>query len=134
MHPERRRGAAAVEMALILPVFMALILGIIETSRLGMVSQLLHVAAREGCRTAVLPGQTEEVVRARVDAALVGSGITPVMVISSPTGSWQTTPAPNRISVHLSVPFDQVSWLGDPFYFGGKNVEASATLSSEKDE
>jgi Flp pilus assembly protein TadG len=121
-------------MALILPVFMALIFGIIEASRLGMVTQLLHVAAREGCRTAVLPGQTEAAVRARVDAALVGSGITPLMVISSPSGAWQTAPAPSRITVHLSVPFDQVSWLGDPFAFGGKGVEASATMSSEKDD
>ena len=129
----RRGGAAAVEMALILPLFMALILGTIEASRLGMVSQLLHVAAREGCRAAVLPGQTEAAVRGRVDAALVGSGIIPAMQITSPSGDWRTAPSPTSITVRLSVPFAQVSWLGDPFAFGGKDVVASATMSSEKD-
>ena len=41
-----RKGASAVEMAIVAPVFVALILGQIETSRLGMVSQLLTTAAR----------------------------------------------------------------------------------------
>jgi len=40
----RRGGAAAVEMAIVLPLFVALVMGTIEASRLGMVAQLLHVA------------------------------------------------------------------------------------------
>ncbi|QDV35958.1 TadE-like protein [Tautonia plasticadhaerens] len=120
-------------MALVLPVFLALIFGTIEAARLGMVTQLLNVAAREACRTAVLPGQTEAAVRGRIDSALIGSGITPAIRISSPAGDWTTAPAPNRITVRLSVPFDQVSWLGDPFAFGGRDVVAEATMSSEKD-
>ncbi|RUL86728.1 TadE/TadG family type IV pilus assembly protein [Tautonia sociabilis] len=132
---ERRSGAAAVEMAVVLPLFIALILGTIEASRLGMVSQLLHVAARDACRAAVLPGATEAGVRARVDATLAGSGIDPTMVISTTAASsWTTAPAPNPITVTLSVPFDRVSWLGDPFAFGGTTVTASATMCSEKDD
>ncbi|WP_161602472.1 TadE/TadG family type IV pilus assembly protein [Tautonia marina] len=128
----KRSGAAAVEMAIILPLFLALILGTIEASRLGMVSQLLHVAAREGCRTAVLPGQSEAAVQARINAALAGTGITPSVQISSPNGSWLNVEAPAPITVRLSVPFKDVSWLGDPFAFEETTVVASATMCSEK--
>ena len=129
----RREGAAAVEMAIVLPLFIVLIMGTIEASRLGMVSQLLHVAAREGCRTAVLPGQNESDVRARINKALVGSGITPTVKIS-PAGNWTTAMAPSPITVELSVPFKDVSWLGSPFAFDQSIVRASATMSSEKDQ
>lgn len=127
-----RSGAAAVEMAIILPLFLTLVLGTIEASRMGMVSQLLHVAAREGCRTAVLPGQTEAAVLGRIESALAGTGITPRVTISSPNGSWLSVEAPAPITVQLSVPFKDVSWLGDPFAFKETTVVASATMSSEK--
>jgi Flp pilus assembly protein TadG len=127
-----RTGAAAVEMALVLPLFITLLMGTIESSRLGMVSQLLHVAARDGCRLAVLPNQTTATVQARIDSVLAGSGITPTVQITSSAPSWLTAKAPQSITVTLSVPFDDVSWLGDPFAFGGEDVVASATMCSEK--
>jgi len=71
----KRRGAAAVEMAFIAPAFLTLVLGIIESSRLGMVAQLLTTAAREGCRVAVLNGMTQTDVQNRINAVLSGSGI-----------------------------------------------------------
>jgi Flp pilus assembly protein TadG len=119
-------------MAIVLPLFISLILGTIEATRLGMVAQLLHVAARDGCRTAVQEGQSLETVMARINAVLADSGITPTVEVSSPGGDWTTARAPNQISVRLSVPFDEVSWLGDPFAFGGTSVVASATMCSEK--
>jgi hypothetical protein len=119
-------------LALVLPLFISLILGTIEATRLGMVSQLLHVAARDGCRTAVQEGQSLEAVKARIGAVLAGSGITPTVEVSSPAGDWKTARSPSPISVRLSVPFDEVSWLGDPFAFGGTSVVASATMCSEK--
>ena len=71
----KRRGASAVEMAFIAPVFLTLVLGIIESSRLGMVSQLLTTAAREGCRVAVINGMTQTDVQNRINGVLNGSGI-----------------------------------------------------------
>ena len=129
----RRAGAAAVEMAIVLPLFIALIMGTIEATRLGMVSQMLHVAARDACRTAVQEGQTPAMVQARIDSVLADSNVSPTVQISSSGGEpWTTTRAPESITVRLSVPFAQVSWLGDPFAFGDTLVVASATLCSEK--
>lgn len=128
-----RTGATAVEMAIIAPVFVALVMGQIESSRLGMVAQLITTAAREGCRVAVIQGSTEADVQNRVTDVLTGSGI-PVGTVTptcpSPY-SWNSAPMGTPITVSLSVPYSRVSWLGTPFFLANANVSASATLSSE---
>src|SRR3954471_10534617 len=84
---KKRRGASAVEMAFVAPVFLMLIMGTIESSRLGMVAQLLTTAAREGCRVAVVSGMTQADVQNRVNAVLNGSGISVGTVTPTCTGS-----------------------------------------------
>jgi Flp pilus assembly protein TadG len=128
--PNRSRGASAVEMAIVAPVFVALIMGQIEASRLGMVAQLLTNAAREGCRMAVVPGNTLTDVQGRVNAVLGGSGISVGTVTPTPS-TWQTAPQGTAITVSLSVPYSQVSWLGTPFFLANATVSSSATMSSE---
>ncbi len=49
-----RHGATAVEMAIVAPVFFALLFGLVEFGRVTMVNQALSDAARAGCRTACL--------------------------------------------------------------------------------
>jgi hypothetical protein len=97
------------------------------------VSQLLTTAAREGCRTAVIPGHTQSDVQNRVNAVLSGSGIsvgTVTPTCPSPY-TWDSAPQGTPITVSLSVPYSQVSWLGTPFFLTNATVSASATLSSE---
>jgi Flp pilus assembly protein TadG len=133
---ERRRGrsgTSAVEMALVAPVFVLMLMGTLESSRLGMASQLITTAAREGCRVAVINGNTQSDVQARVSAVLAGSGIsvgTVTPTCPSPY-SWTSAPMGTPITVSLSVPYSQVSWLGTPFFLNNATVSASATLSSE---
>src|SRR5206468_2029837 len=56
----RKRGAAAaVEFALVAPVLLLFVLGIIEFGRLMMVEQILTNAAREGARRAVMANATQ---------------------------------------------------------------------------
>jgi Flp pilus assembly protein TadG len=131
--PDRSRGASAVEMAIVAPLIVALILGQIETSRFGMVAQVLTTAAREGCRVAVVPGHTQSDVQNQVNAVLSGSGISLGTVTPTPS-TWQTDPMGTPITVSLSVPYSQVSWLGAPFFLTNATVSASATMSSEYGE
>lgn len=127
----RRRGSAVVEMAMILPLFLALVLGQIESMRLGMVAQLLQTAAREGCRVAVVNGRSQADVQARVNAVLDGSGISVGAVAPTPS-NWVAAPGGTAITVRLSVPYRNVSWLPVPYYLDGASVVASATMSSER--
>ena len=129
----RRSGASAVEFALVAPLFVALTMGQLESSRLGMVAQLLTTAAREGCRVAVIPGNTQSDVQARIDAVLSGLGIsvgTVTPTCPSPY-TWSTAPQGTPITVSLSVPYSQVSWLGTPFFLSNAVVSSAATMSSE---
>ena len=50
--PNERRGAAAVEAAIVMPVVITLMLGIWEVGRLTQMNQILTNACREGARTA----------------------------------------------------------------------------------
>lgn len=119
-------------MAAVAPLFFLLIMGTFESARMGMALQILNVAAREGCRTAVLQNKTPADVQARVQEVLNGTGISVVSISPTPS-NWQTAPAGTPITLTLSVPFSQLSWLGDPLKLGSVNVTASATLSSERD-
>ena len=125
----RCRGTSAVEMALVAPLLIALIMGQLESSRLGMVAQLLTTAAREGCRVAVINGNTQAKVQARVDAVLASSGIKVGTV--TPTPGWETAVTGTPITVSLSVPYSKVSWLPTPYYLKSATVSASATMNRE---
>jgi Flp pilus assembly protein TadG len=75
------RGAAAVEFALVLPVIILLLFGIIEFGRAWNVKQVLTDAAREGARVAavnngVLPaGDLDPLVRTTVAEAAQRAGL-----------------------------------------------------------
>jgi Flp pilus assembly protein TadG len=128
---KRRGGAVAVEMAFLLPLFIMAVFAQIEWSRLGMVTQLLTNAAREGCRRAVIDGSTQADVQAAVEAALANSGVS-VGTVSPTPSNWQTAPGGTLITVAFTVPYSQVAWIQGPLYFNVDNVRGSATMSSER--
>ena len=121
---------AAVEFALVVPIFLLLVFGIIEFGRVMMVQQVLVNASREGARRAVLESATPSAVvntvsdylkAASVDVSESGISVTPDP--SSVTNN-------ESITVSVTVPFSRVSWM-PPFIYNG-NLEASTTMRSEK--
>src|SRR5262249_8726464 len=64
---QRRRGAAAVELALVLPLIIILLTGIWEVGRMVEVQQILSNAAREGARQA----STGQITNADVEQVVV---------------------------------------------------------------
>lgn len=132
----RRRGASAVEMALVSPVVIMLLLGMLEAARLGMVVQLLTTAAREGCRVAVLDGMTQTDVQNRITTVLSGSGISVGTVTPTCPSqyTWDSAPSGTAITVSLSVPYSEVTWVNVSGFnfFNGATISASATMSSER--
>lgn len=92
---DRQRGAVAVEFALILPILLMLVLGIIDFGRLYYTQVTLTQAAREGARLEALSKPT--VVSGTTGAATGLSGLTvtingtayasdPNPAVSCPTG------------------------------------------------
>jgi Flp pilus assembly protein TadG len=132
LYRRNRRGAAAVEFAVVAPVFFLLIFGMIEYGRMCMVQQVITNASREGARLAVLDGATSAEVDASVDAYMTAASINPASVT--------VTVAPNPpsdaefgepVAVTVSVPFDQVSWLPSPMYLGGQTLSATTVMRRE---
>src|SRR5688572_21780629 len=81
----REKGAAAVEMAIVLPLFAILLLGTMELGDAARDHQVLQNAAREGARLSSLPrykigGDPNALatIRARVITYLENEGITTV--------------------------------------------------------
>lgn len=84
-----RRGEAGqslVELALALPILLALLVGIFEFGRAWNVRQVLTAAAREGARMAVIPGADQAVVENDIDGRLTAAGLNPGDVTVSIVG------------------------------------------------
>lgn len=140
MQKPRRKGAAAVEFALVAPLFFLLILGIIEFARVFMVIQVLNNGAREGARKAILPGATQTLVDQTIEnymtnAALSGHTKT-YYVNNSSTTNVSTAGAGDVIKVQISIPVDTVSWLPTGFigFVTGKGVNLSSSVIMRKED
>ncbi len=133
-HASRARAAAvAAEFALVLPFFILVLLGILEAARLGMVAQIMNVAARDACRTAILSGTSHADVESRITTLFAPAGIDPrdVTLAISPS-DWESSEAGDAITVQVEVPFEDVSWTGDPFSMTTGSIVGIATMSSER--
>jgi Flp pilus assembly protein TadG len=126
----RERGAAAVEFAVVLPLFVTFIFGIIEAGRLMEAQQAVTAAARAGAREAALSNSTASSTTAASLGALKAAAISTVGVSPTITPSNPATAAADApVSVKVTVPYSSVSWLG--LYFRGVHITATSTLRKE---
>ena len=74
---ESERGAELIEFALVLPLLLLIILGIVDFGFMFQRFEVVTNAAREGARIAVLPGYATADVEARVQNYLTTGGVPP---------------------------------------------------------
>ena len=127
---KNRRGAAVVEFAIVAPVFFLLVFGMIEYGRLVMVQQVLTNASREGARQAVLDGSTTSSVTDAVQNYLTAARISGPTIAVSPDPP-STAGFGDPVTVTVSVPFNQVSWLPSPMFLGGTTMSAVTVMRRE---
>ncbi len=120
------RGAAAVELAVVLPLLLTLVFGIIEFGWVFMVRETLTNSSREGARVAVLQGSTEQDIRDRVAASMNPTGLSTYTVQIS-----RSSPGNPNETVQVLIPFADVSLLGG--YFGPTNFNLGATTVMRKE-
>ena len=136
-----RRGVAAVEFALVAPLFFMFVFGIIEFGRMVMVQQIMTNAAREGARIAIVPGTATATVQSQVATYLVnGAVISSTSALNGGTGKPTMTVSPDPpsgaasgslVTVTVTVPFTAVSWLPTPIYLGATTMTATCTMRTE---
>lgn len=128
--PRKRRGAAAVEFAIVAPVFLLMIFGLIEFGRLVMVQQVITNASREGARAGVLDGATtanvQEVVEDYLETAAI-SGATIDVTPTPPSSAGFGQP----VTVNVSVAFDNVSWMPSPFFLKDATLTSTTVMRRE---
>lgn len=128
--PAPRRAAAMVEMALVLPIFVTVMLGIVEFGRGFMVANLVTNAAREGARQSIMYGSTNQQVTDKVrdfvtatvnvennDVGVVIT-ITPAEGNSTVGNEVSAAQSQDLITVRVEVPFDKVSYIPGSFLEG----------------
>lgn len=124
-----RRGAAVVEFAIVAPVFFLLVIGLVEFGRALMVQQVLTNASRVGARTAIgLNTTTTEVINATTEYA---QGVSVPGVQVSVTPSPAAAKAGDPITVTVTIPYEEVSWLPAPWFISDTTLSASSIMRKE---
>jgi len=125
----QRRGIAAVEFAIVAPVFIMLVIGFIEVGRAIMVQQVLTNASRVGARTATMLNTTEQEVIDTVSDYATSVSVPSTSVVVSP--SLASALAGDQMTVTVSVPVDSISWLPTPWFLGNQTLSASSVMRKE---
>jgi Flp pilus assembly protein TadG len=154
MRNTQRRGAAAVEFAVCLPLLVTILLGILEMGRLMMVEEILVNCARDGARTAAVTSFADSsgnldqtavsAITNRVISNLTGSTVnvtagdspTPVVVAgvdgaNSSAKSLQTLAQGDYVQVTTTVPFSKVAWITPRWITDGTNLSATVAMWRE---
>lgn len=122
-----RRAGAAVEMAVVAPLLITILFGIIEYGWLFSVQQNLVNAAREGARIGTLNGMDASDVQSRVNEFL-----DPLGLASSATVTVvEATPDEPNVVVRVSVPISDVAIMGTFFHHQSDSLEAMCTMRKE---
>lgn len=123
------RGQSLVEFAMILPILLALLIGIFEFGRSWNAYQVLTNAAREGARLAVIPGTNEAQVRQVVSDALTNAALDPGAGTIGVAGVGSGTGTPATVSIDYPYEF---TFLGPVVGMldGDAAVPGSITLST----
>jgi Flp pilus assembly protein TadG len=124
------RGVAAVEFAIVAPIFFMVVLGIIEFGRMSMVQQVITNAAREGARIAVLDGSTNAGVTNKINDYLIAASINGATVTMTPDPP-STAGFGQPVTVNVSIPFDNVSWLPTSIFLQGQSLNATVVMRRE---
>lgn len=137
-----RRGAAVVEMAMVLPIFVMIVLGIVEFGRAMMVGQMVTNAAREATRLAIVDGSSNTSVTTWVTTFLneslgvntsdvtVAITVDPAPGNEDPLDKIEDAQTRDLVTIQVEVPFDKVSYIpGD--YLSGKKLKGRSAMRHE---
>lgn len=128
---ERRRGAAAVEMAVVLPLLVTLLAGLLEFARMIEVEQSLVMAVGEGARQASTGALSASQVQQAVLAYLSGAGlptahaVVRVQNLTNPGVDPTAATQFDQFQVSVTLPYSDVRLL-DYWLFTSSNTTLSA--------
>ena len=124
----KRHGAAAVEFALVAPVFFLVLFGLFEFAWLNVIRHTADTAAYEASRAVIVPGATAADAVARADRILRTVGARGATVTIRPT---TITPETTSVTVEVEVPM-RVNAIVTPRFTGQTVLRSQSTLRTER--
>jgi Flp pilus assembly protein TadG len=124
---KNRRGAAAVEFALVSTLLFVLFFTSLELCRVAMIRHTADNAVYEACRVGIIPGATAIEVQDQARAIMATLGVSNVDVNVSPGSIDRDT---DEITVTVAIPLDANSYIPAGFT-AGKTVTRVLTLRRE---
>lgn len=122
-----RRGAHTVEMALVLPILIMVVFGIIEFARANQIRQTVKQAAYEGARVGITMDATVAQVQSQANSVLSSVGITGGTVTVTPNPITSSTAF---VTVTVSASATANGWFMK-YFTAGQPISAAVTLESE---
>lgn len=126
----RRKGAAAVEFALVLPIIVTLLLGCLEIGRGIMVQHTLQEAAQAGCRVYSASDADEQAHEEIIAQAMERAGIAKYSITLDPPSKSQIDDVLEPVTVTVSVEFGEVAWLSSA-HLAGKTLAGRCTMPAD---
>ena len=123
-----RRGAAIVETAVVAPLLVLAMFGMIEVGYAFMIKQTVTLASREGARSGALPGATEADVTSAVSAAMTAAHLSGYTLTSN-IGTLGPTDV--EIWVQVSLPLNRATFTGTMLGGGSFDIVGRTTMRRE---
>jgi hypothetical protein len=126
-------GAELIEFALVLPLLLLVLLGIIDFGFLFQRYEVVTNAAREGARVAILPGYADADVVARVNQYLTAGGLTgphPPPTVGHPPALLVGLQCAAVTSVTVTYPYSYSFVGGIAAYFGPSALATRTSLKA----
>ena len=127
LRSRRSSGAIAIEFAMCVPVLFALLFGCYEVARANLMHHAAESAAYEGARVGIIPGATEDEIRAATEFVLTSVGVTVYTINTQQSVSDEDV---EQVTVEIQVPFDENFKLGT-FFVNDPTFRGQCTLARE---
>ncbi len=124
-----RRGAAIVELAVTLPVFVLIVLASVEASSMIFLKQSLEITAYEGARIAIVPGSNQGNVLAGCGQILSARRVVVDSIVVTPH-DFDKKPYGTPIRVEVTAKCGANSVIS-PWFYVSKSISADVTMMKE---
>ncbi len=123
----RRKGAVAVEFALVLPLLLLALFGFFEISRASMIQHATEASAYEGARAGIIPGATQQEIEDQVGFILNTVGVTDFTVNVEQNRAVDSI---LKVRVTVNVPFSATT-TGNLFFPADASFTGQTELGQE---
>lgn len=131
-HRPSRRGLSLIEAAIVFPLLLLVLIGVIEYAWMMLKNQEIKNASRHGARIAVREISTNAQVSTAISALMTSAGMGGSGYVVTLTPADVSTVLPgNTITVNISVPYTNIDFTGVPLLPLPTSLIEETTMAKE---